>query len=196
LLSRRNSVVRCSSRNRSKQDVAGSPLRCPTSASFIRVLLCCGLRYSFRVGNMSALSQPPAKRNVLARDLVECDHQIVRRNPGRCDHTVIQGFQQSQPLLLGTAGYKGDFRQDGIIRVGEPEKRWRVPELSSRQDVKYLEEVVRQAHSSALAGPLLITCRGECRRSVLPEYETWRSACCISFEVEPAQFPGRHRCRA
>jgi len=53
--------------------------------------LVCGLRNIFR--DMGPLSQAPAEGNVLARDFVERDHQIIRRDSGRRNHTVVQGLQ-------------------------------------------------------------------------------------------------------
>ena len=40
-----------------------------------------------------SLSQAAAERNVLVGNLVERDHEIIRRDPGSRNHSVVQGFQ-------------------------------------------------------------------------------------------------------
>src|SRR5262249_7393709 len=106
-----------------------------------------------RVGS---LSEAPAERDVLAGDLVERHHQIIRRDSGSRDYSVVQGLQQSQSLLFGTAGDESDLQDNQVIRVFEAQERRRVQELASRQDVDDLEEVVRRnaerAHQSILNG--------------------------------------------
>jgi neutral trehalase len=81
-------------------------------------------------------------------------HQIIRRDSGSRDYSVIQGLQQSQPLLFGTAGDESDLQDNQVIRIFEAQERRRVQELASRQDVNDLEEVVRRnaqrAHQSIL----------------------------------------------
>jgi hypothetical protein len=59
---------------------------------------------------MGTLSQTAAERNVLARNLVERDHEIVRGDLGSRDNAVVQGLQQCQPLLLGTTGDERDLQ--------------------------------------------------------------------------------------
>jgi hypothetical protein len=53
--------------------------------------------------NVGPLSQPAAERNVLAGDLVQRDHEIIRRDPRSRDDVVVQCLKQSQSLLPGTA---------------------------------------------------------------------------------------------
>jgi len=50
------------------------------------------------VRDTGTLSQGAAERNVLARGLVERDHEIIWRDVGRRDHAVVQGLQQAQSL--------------------------------------------------------------------------------------------------
>src|SRR6266436_6802638 len=92
---------------------------------------------------MGPLSQTAAERNVLTRGLVERDHEIIRRDAGSRDYAIVQRLQQSQSLLLGTAGDKRDLQQNQVIRIVEPQERPRVKELPRRQDVNNLEEIVR-----------------------------------------------------
>src|SRR5262245_12720196 len=61
----------------------------------------CSLRGIVR--NMGTLSQAAAERNVLARNLVERDHEIVPGDLGSRHNAVIQVLQQCQPLLFGTS---------------------------------------------------------------------------------------------
>src|SRR5262249_46836470 len=106
------------------------------------------------VRDMDSLSEPSAERDVLAGDLVERRHQIIRRDSGSRDYAVVQGLQQSQSLLFGTAGDESDLQDNQVIRIFEAQERRRVQELASRQDVNDLEEVVRRnaqrAHQSIL----------------------------------------------
>src|SRR5258705_9152855 len=92
---------------------------------------------------MGSLSQTAAERNVLTRGLVERDHEIIRRDAGSRDYAVVQRLQQSQSLLLGTAGNKRNLQQNQVIRIVEPQERPGVKELPRRQDVNNLEEIVR-----------------------------------------------------
>src|SRR5882762_3175334 len=85
---------------------------------------------------MGPLSQTAAERNVLTRRLVERDHEIIWRDVGSRDYAVVQCLQQSQSLLLGTAGNKRDLQQNQVIRIVEPQERPRVKELPRRQDVE------------------------------------------------------------
>jgi len=56
---------------------------------------CCGqVRSLWIVGrDVGSLSQAAAERNVLAGNLVERDHEIIRRNSGSRDHSVVQSLQ-------------------------------------------------------------------------------------------------------
>src|SRR6267378_2001318 len=103
---------------------------------------------------MGPLSQTAAERNVLTTGLVERDHEIIWRDVGSRDYAVVQCLQQSQSLLLGTAGNKRDLQQNQVIRIVEPQERPRVKELPRRQDVNNLEEIVRRnpqcAHQTML----------------------------------------------
>src|SRR5438876_11549061 len=98
----------------------------------------------FSGGDVGTLSQAAAEGNVLARCLVERDHEIIWRDVGSRDHAAVQGLQQAQSLLFGTAGDKRDLQQNQVIRIVEPQERPRVQELARRQDVNYLEEVFRR----------------------------------------------------
>src|SRR6266446_909420 len=64
------------------------------------------------VRDVGTLSQAPAERDVLARSLVERDQEIIWRNSGSRGHAIVQGLQQSQSLLLGTAGDEGDLQDN------------------------------------------------------------------------------------
>src|SRR5712664_805073 len=94
------------------------------------------------VRDARTLSQAAAERDVLARRLVDHDHQIIWRDFGGRDHAVVQGLQQSQSLLLGTAGDERDLQQDQVIRIVEPQERRRVKEPATGQNANDLEEVV------------------------------------------------------
>src|SRR2546425_764573 len=113
-------------------------------------------RLWIRIRDMGTLSQAAAEGNVLARGLVEHDQEIIWRNSGSGDHAVVQGLQQSQSLLLGTAGDKRDLQQNQVIRIVESQERRRMKELAPRQNVNDLEEVVRRnaryASESSLNG--------------------------------------------
>jgi hypothetical protein len=93
---------------------------------------------------VGALCQAAAERDVLAGRLVERDQEIIRGDSGRRDDPIVQGFQQRQSLLLGTAGNEGDLEEDQVIRVVESEKRRRMQESAARQNVDDLEEVFRR----------------------------------------------------
>src|SRR5437660_2252173 len=94
--------------------------------------------------DVRTLRQPSAERDVLARRLVERDQEIIRRDSGGRDDALVQGLQQRQPLLLGTAGDEGDLEDDQVIRVVESQERWRMAKLAARQNVDDLEEVFRR----------------------------------------------------
>src|SRR5262245_53283919 len=65
-----------------------------------------------RVREMGPLGQAATEGNVLARGLVECDHEIIWRDSGRRNHAVVQGLQQAQSRPLGPAGDERDLQQD------------------------------------------------------------------------------------
>jgi hypothetical protein len=71
---------------------------------------------------VGTLRQTSAERDVLAGRLVERNQEIIRRDSGGRDDAVVQGLQQRQSLLLGTAGDEGDFKDDEVIRVVESEE--------------------------------------------------------------------------
>src|SRR5262245_24971054 len=106
------------------------------------------------VRDMGSRSEPSAERDVLAGHLVERRHQIIRRDSGSRDYAVVDGLQQSQSVLFGTAGDGSDLQNNQVIRIFEAQERRRVQELASRHDVNDLEEVVRlnaqRAHQSIL----------------------------------------------
>src|SRR6266540_1608369 len=99
---------------------------------------------SLFVRDVGALRQAAAERDVLARRLVERNQEIIGRDSGSRDHAIVHGLQQRQPLLLRAAGDEGDLEDDQVIRVVEPEERWRVEESAARQNVNDLEEVFRR----------------------------------------------------
>jgi hypothetical protein len=68
------------------------------------------------VRNMCPLGQPAAEGNVLARRLVERDQKIIGRD-ARCNHCIVQGFQQSQYLFLGATRNKRDLQHNQIIGI-------------------------------------------------------------------------------
>jgi hypothetical protein len=100
-------------------------------------------------GYVGALSQAPAKRNVVAGDLIERDHEIIRGDIGGCHYRVVQCFQQSQALLFGTTGDERDLQDNQIIRVVEAKERGRVKILVPGQNVEDLKEVFRRDTQSA-----------------------------------------------
>src|SRR5262245_18463508 len=134
--------------------------RCQTAYPWVSIAgsPCRGRVHGLWIGvrDMGSLSEPSAERDVLAGDLVERLHQIIRRDSGRRDYSVVQGLQQSQSLLFGTAGDESDLQYNQVIRIFEAQERRRVQELASRQDVNDVEEVVRRnaerAHLSILNG--------------------------------------------
>src|SRR3989449_10789763 len=79
-------------------------------------------------------------RLCLGQTLCRGDH---RDRHGSRDHAAVQGLEQAQSLLFGTAGDKRDLQQNQVIRIVEPQERPRVKELPRRQDVNDLEEIVR-----------------------------------------------------
>src|SRR5499433_3544624 len=96
------------------------------------------------VRNPGTLSQAAAEGNVLARDLVNHDEEIVWRHAGGRDHAVVQGLQQPQSRLPGTAGYECQLQQNQISRIVEPQERRCMKELAPGQHVNDLKEVVRR----------------------------------------------------
>src|SRR5437867_336354 len=76
----------------------------------------------FSGGDVGTLSQAAAEGNVLARCLVERDEEIVWRDSRRGNHPFVQGLQQSQSFLLGTAGDERDLQQDQVVRIGQPQE--------------------------------------------------------------------------
>src|SRR2546429_7057070 len=58
----------------------------------------------FSGGDVGTLSQAATEGNVLARGRQEPDHEIIWRDVGSRYHAAVQGLQQAQSLLFGTAG--------------------------------------------------------------------------------------------
>src|SRR5260370_17023313 len=89
-------------------------------------------RHLFLVGDVGALSEAAAERDVLARRFVERDHEIVTSDLRGCDDAVVQGLQQGQSLRLWPACDERDLQQDQVVRIGESEERPRVAELDRK----------------------------------------------------------------
>src|SRR5262249_19072341 len=68
-------------------------------------------------GIRAPLRQAATEGNVLARGLVEHDHEIIRRDSGRRNHAIVQGLQQAQSRPLGPAGDERDLQQDQVVRI-------------------------------------------------------------------------------
>src|SRR5437899_767842 len=107
----------------------------PRERSLAHAMLSC--RHLLLVRDVDALSETAAERNILARRLVERDHEIVWGDLRGRHHGVVQGLQQAQPLLLRTACDERDL----IIRILESEERARVTKLRRRQDMDDLKEI-------------------------------------------------------
>src|SRR5262249_8382678 len=67
-------------------------------------------RLGFTLWEMGGLRPPPSEGNILDGRLVECDHEIIRRDRDRSDDVVVERLQQSQFLLLGTPRDKGNLQ--------------------------------------------------------------------------------------
>src|SRR5262249_47586851 len=96
---------------------------CPTADPWVSISgsPCRGRVRGVGVGvrDMGSLSEALAERDVLAGDLVERHHQIIRRDSGSRDYFVVQGLQQSQSLLFGTAADESDLQDNQVIRIFE-----------------------------------------------------------------------------
>ncbi|SEF13444.1 hypothetical protein SAMN05444161_8934 [Rhizobiales bacterium GAS191] len=68
---------------------------------------------------MGPLSQAPAEKNVLARNLVERDHQIVRRDAGSRDHTVVHRKGRLAALLSNAPAALRYSQLPKLVRQGE-----------------------------------------------------------------------------
>ena len=103
------------------------------------------------------LSQPATERNVLARDLVELDHEIIGEIPAAATTPSFKAFNNPRRFSFGRPEMKVISNRIKIVRIFEVQERRRMEELASRQDVNDLEEVVRRnaehAHEPILNRP-------------------------------------------
>ncbi len=58
----------------------------------------------------------PRPKETFSRRLVERDQEIIGRD-ARCNHCIVQGFQQSQSLFLGATRNKRDLQYNQIIGI-------------------------------------------------------------------------------
>src|SRR6266446_81189 len=93
--------------------------------------------------DVGSLRQTAPERGILACDLVDHDHHIVRRYFRSCRDLLVQELEQSQPGLLRAPGNVCQLQQNHVVGIFLSEECRRVEVAIARRDIVDLEEVVR-----------------------------------------------------
>src|SRR5260370_23040134 len=94
--------------------------------------------------DVGSLRQTAPERSILACDLVDHDHHIVRRYFRGCRDLLVQELEQSQPGLLRAPGNVCQLQQNHVVGIFLSEEYRRVEGAIARPDPAVLEEVVRR----------------------------------------------------